>query len=132
MRPPASARDTTSSSKSPASRLVNIQSQAVKRLTFGRPRCRTCHKSPDEVLQLYPTLRREDVTAVVAYAAELAGERDRDEAARRLGQAFGKLDVLNDPPMSPEEVQTEIEGARAERRAWMQRAAPKDSTPDDR
>jgi uncharacterized protein (DUF433 family) len=32
-------------------------------------------QSPDEILQLYPTLRREDVTAVMAYAAELARER---------------------------------------------------------
>jgi uncharacterized protein (DUF433 family) len=32
-------------------------------------------KSPDEVLALYPTLRKEDVAAVIAYAAELARER---------------------------------------------------------
>jgi uncharacterized protein (DUF433 family) len=32
-------------------------------------------QSPDEILRLYPTLRREDVTAVMAYAAELARER---------------------------------------------------------
>jgi uncharacterized protein (DUF433 family) len=31
--------------------------------------------SPEEILRLYPTLRREDVTAVMAYAAELARER---------------------------------------------------------
>lgn len=32
-------------------------------------------QSSEEILQLYPTLRREDVTAVMAYAAELARER---------------------------------------------------------
>jgi uncharacterized protein (DUF433 family) len=32
-------------------------------------------QSPDEILQLYPTLHREDVTAAMAYAAELARER---------------------------------------------------------
>jgi uncharacterized protein (DUF433 family) len=32
-------------------------------------------QSPDEILRLYPTLHREDVTAVMAYAAELARER---------------------------------------------------------
>ena len=32
-------------------------------------------KSPDEIVQLYPTLRREDVAAAMAYAAELARER---------------------------------------------------------
>jgi uncharacterized protein (DUF433 family) len=32
-------------------------------------------QSPDELLKLYPTLQREDVTAAMAYAAELARER---------------------------------------------------------
>lgn len=32
-------------------------------------------QSPDEILRLYPTLHREDVIAVMAYAAELARER---------------------------------------------------------
>jgi uncharacterized protein (DUF433 family) len=33
------------------------------------------YQSPDEILRVFPTLRREDVTAVMAYAAELARER---------------------------------------------------------
>ena len=32
-------------------------------------------QSADEVLQLYPTLNTDDVSAAMAYAAELAGER---------------------------------------------------------
>jgi uncharacterized protein (DUF433 family) len=32
-------------------------------------------QSPDEIVRLYPALRRSDVTAVMAYAAELARER---------------------------------------------------------
>lgn len=32
-------------------------------------------RSPEDVLQLYPTLRRDDLTAVIAYAAEFARER---------------------------------------------------------
>ena len=32
-------------------------------------------QSTEEILRLYPTLRREDVTAAMAYAAELARER---------------------------------------------------------
>jgi uncharacterized protein (DUF433 family) len=32
-------------------------------------------QTPDEILGLYPTLSREDVTAAIAYAAELARER---------------------------------------------------------
>jgi predicted KAP-like P-loop ATPase len=44
-------------------------------------------------------------------------ERDRDDAARRLGEAFAKLDALNPPPVSSQDVQAEIEAARAARRA---------------
>lgn len=32
-------------------------------------------QTPDAIVQLYPTLTREDVTAAMAYAAELARER---------------------------------------------------------
>jgi uncharacterized protein (DUF433 family) len=32
-------------------------------------------QSPDGILRLYPTLGRDDITAVIAYAAELARER---------------------------------------------------------
>ena len=44
-------------------------------------------------------------------------ECDRDDAARRLGEAFAKLDALNSPPFSPQDVQAEIEAARAARLA---------------
>ena len=32
-------------------------------------------QTPDQIVHLYPTLTREDVTAAIAYAAELARER---------------------------------------------------------
>jgi len=41
----------------------------------------------------------------------------RSDAARRLGDAFAKLDTLDQPAHSPEEIQTEIDAVRAERRA---------------
>jgi hypothetical protein len=44
-------------------------------------------------------------------------ERARDAAAHRLGEAFAKLDAMNFPPLSPEEVEAEIDAVRAERRA---------------
>jgi hypothetical protein len=44
-------------------------------------------------------------------------ERARDAAARRLGEAFAKLDAMNFSPMSPEEVEAEIDAARVDRRA---------------
>ena len=44
-------------------------------------------------------------------------ERVRSDAARRLGDAFAKLDALSQPAPSPDEIQAEIDAARAERRA---------------
>ena len=44
-------------------------------------------------------------------------ERDRGDAARRFGEAIAKLDALNSQPASPQDVQAEIETARAARRA---------------
>jgi transcriptional regulator with XRE-family HTH domain len=44
-------------------------------------------------------------------------EHDRREAAERLAAAFRKLDALNLPPLSAEEVQAEIDAARSERRS---------------
>jgi hypothetical protein len=41
--------------------------------------------------------------------------------ARRLGEAFEKLDVLNAPPLTSGEVQAEVDAARAERRARADR-----------
>jgi Protein of unknown function (DUF2281) len=44
-------------------------------------------------------------------------ERTRGVAAQRLGEAFKKLDALNQSPPTAEEVEAEIDAARAERRA---------------
>ena len=44
-------------------------------------------------------------------------ERERDDAARRLGEAFAKLNALSSPPESPQDVHAEIDTARAARRA---------------
>lgn len=44
-------------------------------------------------------------------------EGARAAASRRLGEAMAKLDALEPPPMSPDEVQAEIEAARGARGA---------------
>lgn len=69
-----------------------------------------------EKLKTLPPTRLAEVEDFVDF---LKGreEQTRDEAARRLGEAFEKLDALNAPPMTSEEVQAEIDAARAERRA---------------
>lgn len=40
----------------------------------------------------------------------------RSDASRRLGEAMSKLDALNLPPMTSDEVQAEIKAARDARR----------------
>jgi hypothetical protein len=73
-----------------------------------------------EKLKTLPPARLAEVEDFVDF---LKGreERTRDEAARRLGEAFEKLDALNAPPLTSEEVQAEIDAARAERRARADR-----------
>jgi hypothetical protein len=44
-------------------------------------------------------------------------KRSRDEAGRRLGAAFKKLDALKLPPLSQDGVRSEIKAARAGRRS---------------
>ena len=44
-------------------------------------------------------------------------ERARDAAAQRSGDAFKKLDALDQVPSTAEEVQAQIDAARTERRA---------------
>lgn len=73
-----------------------------------------------EKLKALPPERRAEVEDFVDFL-KAREERTRDEAARRLGAAFQKLDALNAPPLTPEEVQAEIDAARAERRARADR-----------
>lgn len=68
-----------------------------------------------EKLKTLPPQRRAEVEDFVDFLKNRA-EQDRTEAAKRLGEAFKKLDALNLPPMSEEEVQAEIDATRAERR----------------
>jgi hypothetical protein len=69
-----------------------------------------------EKLKSLPPEQRAEVEDFVDFL-RARKERSRDAAAQRLGEAFKKLDALNQPPPTPEEVQAEIDAARAERRA---------------
>lgn len=66
-----------------------------------------------EKIKTLPPQRRAEVEDFVDFLKA----REQAEAAARLGQAFDKLDALNEPPLTQEEVQAEIRAARAERRA---------------
>jgi len=69
-----------------------------------------------EKLKSLPPEQRAEVEDFVDFL-RARKERSRDAAAQRLGEAFKKLDALNQPPPTPEEVQAEIDAACAERRA---------------
>ena len=73
-----------------------------------------------EKLKALPPARRAEVEDFVDFL-KAREERTRDEAAKRLGEAFEKLDALNAPPLTAEEVQAEIDAARTERRARADR-----------
>jgi len=71
--------------------------------------------SPETLLEKIkglPPQRRAEVEDFVDFLKA----RERAQAADRLGKAFEKLDALSEPPMTPGEVQAEIEAARTERR----------------
>lgn len=69
-----------------------------------------------EKLKTLPPARRAEVEDFIDFL-KARDERARDKAAERLGEAFEKLDALGLPPLATEEVQAEIDAARAERRA---------------
>lgn len=68
-----------------------------------------------EKLKALSPARRAEVEDFVDFL-KAREERSRDEAARRLGEAFEKLDALGTAPLTTEEVEAEINAARAERR----------------
>jgi hypothetical protein len=73
-----------------------------------------------EKLKSLPPARLAEVEDFVDFL-KAREERTRDDAARRLGEAFAKLDALNAPAMTREEVQAEIDAAGAERPARADR-----------
>lgn len=67
-----------------------------------------------EKLKALPPERRAEVEDFVDFL-KAREERARDESAQRLVRAFERLDGLNLRPMSSDEVQAEIDAARADR-----------------
>ena len=73
-----------------------------------------------EKLKALPPERRAEVEDFVDFL-EKRDAQARSEAAQRLGEAFKRLDALDEPPMSSDEIQAEIDAVRAERRARADR-----------
>ena len=69
-----------------------------------------------EKLSSLPPQQRAEVEDFIDFL-KARQERVRSDAARRLGEAFAKLDALSQPALSAEEIQAEIDAARAERRS---------------
>lgn len=57
------------------------------------------------------------VAEVVDFVDFLAAREERAAAAQRLTEAMSKLDALNQPPISDDEIEQEVQAARRERRA---------------
>lgn len=57
------------------------------------------------------------VAEVVDFVEFLSQREERAAAAQRLTQGLARLDALNLPPVSDDEVEAEIQAARQERRA---------------
>jgi hypothetical protein len=65
-------------------------------------------------LQKLTAQRQAEVADFVEF---LVAREARAEAGARLGESLAKLDALNLPPLSDEEVEAEIQAARRERAA---------------
>ena len=65
-------------------------------------------------LQKLPPQRLAEVADFVEF---LAAREARAEAGTRLGESLAKLDALNLPPLSDDEIAAEIQVARQERTA---------------
>jgi len=67
-----------------------------------------------EKLQKLPPQRLAEVEDFVEF---LAAREERAAAGARMGKSLAKLDALNLPPLSDEEIEAEIQAARQERTA---------------
>ena len=57
------------------------------------------------------------VAEVVDFVEFLASREERAAAAQRLTEGMARLDALNLPPISQDEVEEEVQAARRDRRA---------------
>ena len=74
----------------------------------------TVEPSLIQKLQKLPPQRLAEVADFVEF---LTAREARAEAGARLGESLAKLDALNLPPLSDEEIEAEIQTARQERAA---------------
>jgi hypothetical protein len=79
------------------------------------------HQTSDtDRLQSLSPQRQSEVEDFIDFLEQREAQ-SRSEAAQRLGDAFARLDALDGPAMSEDEVQAEIDAVRAESRARADR-----------
>ena len=66
-----------------------------------------------ERLKVLPPSRLAEVVDFVEF---LAAREERTAAAARLGEAMAKVDALNLPPLSDDEIDAQVQAARQARR----------------
>jgi hypothetical protein len=69
------------------------------------------------LIQKLEKLPANRLAQVADFVEFLTAREARAEAGARLGEALAKLDALNLPPVSDEEIEAEIQAARQERAA---------------
>ncbi len=67
------------------------------------------------LLQKIESLPQQRVAEVEDFVEFLMARENRNAAGARLGDALAKLDAMNQPPLSDEEIAAEIAAARRER-----------------
>lgn len=73
-----------------------------------------------QLMQRIKVLPPERVAEVVDFVEFLASRVQRGAAAQRLTDAMARLDALNLPPLSDDEVEDEVQAARRARHAAPQ------------
>ena len=79
------------------------------------PTNQTTEASAQGLMQKIQSLPPERVAEVVDFVEFLAARVQRAAAAQRLTDAMARLDALNLPAMSDDEINDEVQAARAER-----------------
>lgn len=69
-----------------------------------------------QLLQRLQKLPPNRLAEVVDFVDFLAAREERQAAARRLGESMAKLDALNLPPLTEDEVEEAVQATRRERR----------------
>lgn len=67
------------------------------------------------LIQKLEKLPAERLAEVADFVEFLAARESRTQAASQLGESLAKLDALNLPPFTDEEIEAEIQAARKER-----------------